>query len=148
MFIGGLHYWYPKITGKLYDEKRGRIAFGLTFVGFNLLWFPMFIAGFLGNPRRYFDYLPAFTPYHQAAGIGAILVALGLLTILYNFYRGLKEGREAGPNPWNATTLEWQIPSPPPLENFSKIPYVDFEPYEYENGEPAVRFDKNFRRVK
>jgi cytochrome c oxidase subunit I len=148
MFIGGLHYWYPKITGKLYDEQRGRIAFGLMFVGFNLLWFPMFIAGFLGNPRRYFDYLPTFTIYHQIAGVGAVLVALGLLTILYNFYRGLRDGKAAGPNPWNATTLEWHIPSPPPLENFSKIPYVDFAPYEYQNGEPVVQFDENFRRVK
>jgi len=148
MFIGGLHYWYPKITGRLYNEVRGRIAFGLMFVGFNTLWFPMFIAGFLGNPRRYFDYLPTFTIYHQIAGVGAVLVAMGLLTVLYNFYRGLKDGKEAGPNPWNATTLEWHIPSPPPLENFSKIPYVDFDPYEYENGEPVVQFDENFKRVR
>ncbi len=148
MFIGGLHYWYPKITGKLYNEVVGRIAFGLVFVGFNALWFPMFIAGFLGNPRRYFDYLPTFAPYHQVAGIGGLLVAAGLLTVLFNFYRGLKNGKEAGPNPWRATTLEWHIPSPPPLENFSKIPYVDFEPYEYEKGEPVVQFDENFRRVR
>jgi cytochrome c oxidase subunit 1 len=148
MFIGGLHYWYPKITGKLYNEVVGRIAFGFMFVGFNTLWFPMFIAGFLGNPRRYFDYLPTFIPYHQVAGVGAVLVAIGLLTVLFNFYRGLKNGKEAGPNPWRATTLEWHIPSPPPLENFSKIPYVDFEPYEYEKGEPLVQFDENFRRVR
>ncbi|MCW9026910.1 MAG: cbb3-type cytochrome c oxidase subunit I, partial [Thiovulaceae bacterium] len=81
MFIGGLHYWFPKITGKLYDEVRGRIAFILMFVGFNMLWFPMFIAGFLGNPRRYFDYLPTFSIYHQIAGIGAVLVASGLLFV-------------------------------------------------------------------
>ena len=148
MFIGGLHYWYPKITGKMYDEVKGRIAFGLMFVGFNLLWFPMFIAGFLGNPRRYFDYLPTFTIYHQLSGIGALLVASGLLLVLYTFYKGLKEGKEAGANPWRGTTLEWHIPSPPPLENFSKIPYVDFDPYEYENGEPLVQFDENFRRIR
>ena len=148
MFIGGMHYWYPKITGKMYDEVKGRIAFGLMFVGFNLLWFPMFIAGFLGNPRRYFDYLPTFTIYHQLSGIGALLVASGLLLVLYTFYKGLKEGKEAGPNPWRGTTLEWHIPSPPPLENFSKIPYVDFDPYEYENGEPLVQFDENFRRIR
>ena len=108
----------------------------------------MFLAGFLGNPRRYFDYLPDFTVYHQISGIGAVLVAAGLLTVLYNFYRGLRSGQEAGPNPWNATTLEWHIPSPPPLENFSKIPYVDFEPYEYRDGEPLVQFDAEFRRVR
>lgn len=147
MFIGGLHYWYPKITGRLYNELRGKIAFGFMFIGFNLLWFPMFLAGILGNPRRYFDYLPTFTSYHQVAGVGAVLVALGLVIVLFNFYRGLKSGKVAGPNPWNATTLEWHIPSPPPMENFSKIPYVDFEPYEYENGQPAVKLDKNFRRV-
>jgi len=148
MFIGGMHYWYPKITGKMYDEAKGRVAFGLMFVGFNMLWFPMFIAGFLGNPRRYFDYLPTFTIYHQLSGIGALLVALGLLLVLYTFYKGLKEGKEAGPNPWRGTTLEWHIPSPPPLENFSKIPYVDFDPYEYEDGEPLVQLDENFRRIR
>jgi len=148
MFIGGMHYWYPKITGKMYDEVKGRVAFGLVFVGFNMLWFPMFIAGFLGNPRRYFDYLPTFTIYHQLSGIGALLVALGLLLVLYTFYKGLKEGKEAGPNPWRGTTLEWHIPSPPPLENFSKIPYVDFDPYEYEDGEPLVQLDENFRRIR
>lgn len=147
MFIGGLHYWYPKITGKLYDEFKGRIAFTLMFIGFNMLWFPMFIAGFLGNPRRYFDYLPSFTIYHQIAGIGAAIVASALLLVLYNFYKGLREGKEAGDNPWNGTTLEWHIPSPPPLENFSKIPYVDFDPYEYKDGEPLVQFDENFKRI-
>jgi cytochrome c oxidase subunit 1 len=147
MFIGGLHYWYPKITGRLYDELRGKIAFGLMFVGFNLLWFPMFLAGILGNPRRYFNYLPTFTPFHQVAGVGAVLVALALVIVLFNFYRGLKNGKVAGSNPWNATTLEWHISSPPPLENFSKIPYVDFEPYEYENDQPAIKLDENFRRV-
>ena len=148
MFIGGLHYWFPKITGKLYDEQLGRIAFGLVFVGFNLLWFPMFLAGFLGNPRRYFDYLPEFTVYHELSGVGALLTAAGLVMIVYTFYRGLRSGREAGPNPWRATTLEWHLPSPPPLENFVKIPYVDFEPYEYKDGEPLVQFDDNFRRVR
>lgn len=148
MFIGGLHYWYPKITGKLYDELKGRIAFGLVFVGFYLLWFPMFIAGFLGNPRRYFDYLPTFNPYHQVAGVGAVLIALGFMLVLYTFYRGLKSGKDAGANPWQATTLEWHIPSPPPLENFSKIPYVDFDPYEYEDGEAVVKLDENFRRIR
>jgi cytochrome c oxidase subunit 1 len=148
MFIGGLHYWYPKITGKLYDERRGKIAFTLMFVGFNTLWFPMFLAGFLGNPRRYFDYFPAFTPFHQVAAMGAVLVAMALLIILFNFYKGLKQGQEAGPNPWGGTTLEWHIPSPPPLENFTTVPYVDFEPYEYDDGEPAVQLDENFRRVR
>jgi cytochrome c oxidase subunit 1 len=148
MFIGGLHYWYPKITGKLYDERRGKIAFGLMFVGFHTLWFPMFLAGFLGNPRRYFDYLPAFTPFHQVAALGAVSVAIALLIILFNFYKGLKQGQEAGPNPWGGTTLEWHIPSPPPLENFTTVPYVDFEPYEYDDGEPAVQLDENFRRVR
>jgi cytochrome c oxidase subunit 1 len=148
MFIGGLHYWYPKITGKLYDELKGRIAFGLVFVGFYLLWFPMFIAGFLGNPRRYFDYLPTFNPYHQVAGAGAVLIAFGFMLVLYTFYRGLRSGKDAGANPWKATTLEWHIPSPPPLENFSKIPYVDFDPYEYEAGEAVVKLDENFRRIR
>lgn len=87
-------------------------------------------------PRRYFDYLPEFTIYHQIAGIGAFITVAGILYMIYNLVISIKKGEDAPANPWNASTLEWQIDSPPPLENFKNIPYVDFEPYEFENGAP------------
>ena len=147
MFFAAIHYWYPKVVGKMYNPKGAKTAFYLMFVGFNTLWFPMFIAGYLGMPRRYYDYLPTFEIYHKIAGVGAVLVALSLIVMVVTLYRGLKHGKVCGPNPWNATTLEWHLPSPPPLENFSKTPYVDFNPYEYHHGQPVVKFDADFKRI-
>ena len=141
LMFAGMHYWFPKVTGKMYNEKHGKRAFYIIFVGFNVLWFPMFIAGALGMPRRYFDYLPQFTIYHQIATIGSWIFVTGLIYMFINLYKGIKNGKPAGPNPWNATTLEWQIPSPPQLPNFGTVPYVDFMPYEYEKGEPVHHMD-------
>ncbi len=142
MLFAALHYWFPKFVGKMYNETKAKIAFAFIFIGFNTLWFPMFLAGALGMPRRYFDYLPEFTIYHRVAGIGAFLTVFGILFMLYVLYKGIKEGNACGNNPWNSTTLEWQISSPPPLENFKNIPYVDFDPYEYENGKPKRDLSK------
>ncbi|PHS58011.1 MAG: cytochrome c oxidase subunit I [Sulfurimonas sp.] len=147
MFFAAIHYWYPKVVGRMYSEFGAKTAFYLMFVGFNVLWFPMFIAGFLGMPRRYYDYLPVFEIYHKVSGVGAVIVLLGLIVMVYTLYKGLRHGEPCGANPWNATTLEWHLPSPPPLENFSKTPYVDFEPYEYHHGQPVVKFDENFKRI-
>jgi cytochrome c oxidase subunit 1 len=148
LMFAGFHYWFPKITGKMYDEKHASRAFYTVFVGFNLLWFPMFIAGGLGMPRRYFDYLPEFEKYHQIATVGSWIFALGILYMFYTLYRGWRYGEPAGPNPWNATTLEWQIPSPPQLENFGEIPYVDYMPYEYKDGEPVRHLDLSVKEDK
>lgn len=137
MLFAALHYWYPKFIGRMYDEAKAKLAFWLIFIGFNTLWFPMFLAGAFGMPRRYFDYLPEFEIYHKVAGVGAFITAFGILFMLYTLIRALKQGEPCGANPWNATTLEWQVSSPPPLENFTKIPYIDFEPYEYKNGDPV-----------
>lgn len=136
MLFAAMHYWYPKFFGKIYNEFKAKIAFYTIFIGFNTLWFPMFFAGAFGMPRRYFDYLPEFTIYNQIATCGAVIFVSGVLYMLYNLIIGLKKGEPAGPNPWNGTTLEWQIDSPPPLENFKNIPYIDFDPYEYEKGQP------------
>jgi len=141
LMFAGMHYWFPKVTGKMYSERHGKNAFYVIFIGFNMLWFPMFIAGMLGMPRRYFDYFPEFEIYHKIATIGSWIFALGLIYMFWNLYRGARYGEKAGPNPWNATTLEWQIPSPPQLENFGTIPYVDYMPYEYEKGEPVRHLD-------
>lgn len=141
LMFAGIHYWFPKMCGKMYSEKHASRAFYIIFVGFNVLWFPMFIAGALGMPRRYFDYLPEFTIYHRIATVGSWIFVAGLLYMFYTLYRGWRYGPVAGPNPWNATTLEWQIPSPPQADNFGTIPYVDFMPYEYKEGEPVHHMD-------
>ena len=142
LFFAGMHYWYPVVTGRLLKESTAKVAFWLNFIGINLLWFPMFIAGYYGMPRRYFDYLPEFEIYHQISGVGAAVILAGLVLMFYNFLSCWKKGEPSGTNPWNATTLEWHLPSsPPPLENHTKVPYVDFNPYEYHHGEPVVKFD-------
>ena len=143
LFFAGLHYWFPLVTGKMYNETVAKLAFWLNFIGINLLWFPMFIAGYLGMPRRYFDYLPEFEIWHQISGVGAVVIFIGLTVMFLNLIQGWRKGTVmTDPNPWGATTLEWHLPTtPPPLENHTKVPYVDFEPYEYHHGEPVVKFD-------
>jgi len=142
LLFAGMHYWFPLVTGRMYDDAKAKLAFYIQFIGFNLLWFPMFIAGYHGMPRRYFDYLPEFQVYHQVAFIGGVMTLLGMLYMFWIFYKGWTTGEKVTPNPWGATTLEWHLPSsPPPLENHSKVPYVDFDPYEYHHGEPVVKFN-------
>jgi cytochrome c oxidase subunit 1 len=148
LLFAGMHYWFPLVFGKMYNETHAKIAFALNFIGFNVLWFPMFIAGYMGMPRRYFDYLPEFQIYHQISFVGALIFVTGLIYMFTVLIRAVKNGKPCGPNPWNATTLEWHLPSsPPPLENHTKVPYVDFRPYEYHHGQPVVKFDENMRRI-
>lgn len=139
MMFAGMFYWFPKVTGRMYCKTSANISIWGIFIGINLLWMPMFFAGYLGMPRRYFDYLPEFQIYHQIAGIGAVLVIGSVLMMLANFIKSFKSGEKCGSNPWNAPTLEWHLPSPPPLGNFIKTPYIDFNPYEFEKGEPKVK---------
>lgn len=130
-FFAALHYWYPKMFGRLYDFKMANIAFVFLFAGFNLLYFPQFVIGIMGMPRRYFDYLPQFTLGMQLSFYGGILLLIGLVLMIYNLAK--KNGAKAGDNPWGGKTLEWTIPSPPPLENFDVMPEMgpDEEPYDY-----------------
>jgi len=119
--IGAVYYWYPKITGKMYDEFLGKVHFALAFVGFNLLYFPMFVVW--ETPRRVFEYSEAFTPWHRAATVGAFLFAGSFLVMFYNLAKSLYSDRLAGDRPWAyAGSSEWAISSPPPLENFSGNP--------------------------
>jgi cytochrome c oxidase subunit I+III len=119
--IGGLYYWWPKITGKMYDEFLGKVHFAASFVGFNLLYFPLFVAW--ETPRRVFDYSEAFTPWHQAATIGAFVFGLSFLIMIYNLINSLWAGEDADDNPWAySTSAEWAVPSPPPLENYPGVP--------------------------
>ncbi|PSQ15092.1 cytochrome C oxidase subunit I [Halobacteriales archaeon QS_8_69_26] len=119
--FGGLYYWYPKMTGKMYDQLLGKVHFVMYFVGFNLLYFPMFVVW--ETPRRVFNYNPAFTPWHQAATIGGFLLGASFLVMFYNLFVSLRTGEDVGDNPWAyATSAEWAVSSPPPLENFPGIP--------------------------
>ncbi|PSP97591.1 cytochrome C oxidase subunit I [Halobacteriales archaeon QS_5_70_17] len=119
--VGGLYYWYPKITGKMYDEFLGKVHFGLYFVGFNLLYFPMFVAW--ETPRRVFDYPEAFVGWHQVATVGAFVLGVSFLVMFYNLYASLISGEDADACPWAyGSTAEWAVPSPPPLENFPGRP--------------------------
>src|SRR5213595_3873796 len=113
-FMGGLHYWWPKISGRLYPEFAGKLAAMITFIGFNLTFFPQFILGYLGQPRRYHAYPPEFQVFNVLSTAGASILGVGYLLPLIYFLWSLKFGRVAGPNPWRATGLEWQTPSPPP----------------------------------
>ena len=140
-FMAGLHYWFPKFTGKMYSETPAQIACWLVMIGFNVTFFPQFILGILGMPRRYADYLPQFTTLNRASTVGSWILALGFIIHAWNFIRALKSGEKAGDNPWGGLTLEWQTPSPPPFENFSYDPVVTEGPYEYTGAK--VHLGKN-----
>jgi cytochrome c oxidase subunit 1 len=130
-YFGGLHYWWPKITGRLYPEYWARAAAILIFAGFNLTFFPQFILGVLGMPRRYHVYPPEFQVWNVLSSAGASVLALAYALPLFYLGWSLFWGRRAAPNPWNATGLEWQTPSPPPEHNFPATPVVKRGPYCY-----------------
>jgi cytochrome c oxidase subunit I len=132
-FLGGLHYWWPKITGRMYSEFLGRISAIIIFVGFNLTFFPQFILGQLGMPRRYHAYVPEFQVLHVLSSAGASILAVGFIMPVFYLAWSLTYGEKAGANPWMAAGLEWQTPSPPPTENFTYQPVVTHEPYEFEH---------------
>ena len=119
--IGALFYWFPKITGKTYNEFLGKVSFAVFFTGFNLLYFPLFLAW--GTPRRVFAYRPEYVVWHQIASVGAVILGLSVLLIIYNLGKSLISGDDAAANPWPySTTAEWAVSSPPPMENFPGTP--------------------------
>ena len=131
-FFGGLHYWFPKIWGKMYNIRRANIAFTFMFVGFNVLYFPMLILGIMGMPRRYYDYLPQFQPLNVVSTVGSWILIIGLILMIANLVRAYRKGTLASRNPWDGVTLEWQTKSPPPLQNFDKAPELSVNgPYDF-----------------
>jgi cytochrome c oxidase subunit 1 len=138
--FAGLYFWFPKMFGRMLNEPLGKIHFVLTFIFFNTTFFPLFFAGFGGmmrriaNPMQY-EFLKPMQSINVIATISAILLLLGQLPFVFNFFWSLFRGKVAGPNPWKANTLEWSIPSPPPHENFDAIPTVYRGPYEYSTPE-------------
>ncbi len=130
-YLGGLHFWWPKITGRLYSEPFARLAAIVLFVGFNLTFFPQFILGFLGMPRRYHDYPPEYQVLNVMSTAGASILALGYLLPMVYLTWSMRYGKIAGKNPWPATGLEWTVDSPPLTENFHQTPVVDWEVYDF-----------------
>jgi cytochrome c oxidase subunit 1 len=140
-FLGGLHYWWPKITGRMYSEFLGRISAIIIFIGFNLTFMPQFILGQLGMPRRYHAYPPEYQVLHVLSSAGASILAVGFILPVFYLAWSLVYGEKAGANPWRAAGLEWQTPSPPPTENFTYQPVVMHEPYEFEHV-PEIKQDR------
>ena len=130
-YLGGMHYWWPKISGRLYPEGWAKFACLLVFAGFNLTFFPQFILGYLGQPRRYHAYAPEFQVLNVMSTAGASILGLGYVIPLIYFLWSMKYGPKAGDNPWRATGLEWQTTSPPPTYNFETTPIVTEEAYSY-----------------
>jgi cytochrome c oxidase subunit 1 len=130
-FFGALHFWWPKITGRMYNRVWGRIAAALIFVGFNLTFFPQFVLGYLGMPRRYHVYPPQFQVLHDLSSAGASILAVAYLLPFVYLIWSLRRGEPAPANPWDAAGLEWTVPSPPPTHNFDTPPHVDRPAYDY-----------------
>ena len=134
LFFAGLHYWFPKMFGKMYNERAAKLGTLIFVIGFNTLYFPMFIMGYMGMPRRYYDYLPEYKIYHIISTVGSWILILGILILIFNLLKALlSKERTTEINPWGGTTLEWTVPSPPPLENFDEIPTVTHGPYYRDN---------------
>ena len=131
-YLGGLHFWWPKMTGRLYPETLAKIAALIIFLGFNLTFFPQFDLGYLGMPRRYHVYPPEFQVLNVMSSAGASILAIGYVFPLLYLIWSLRYGAVAGANPWRARGLEWQTPSPPPTENFAATPIVTEAAYAYE----------------
>jgi cytochrome c oxidase subunit 1 len=130
-FIGGIHFWWPKITGRMYPESLAKLSAVTSFIGFNLTFMPQFILGYLGMPRRYHAYPPEFQVLNVLSTAGATVLGVGFMTPVLYLAWSLKYGAIAGDNPWQATGLEWQMQSPPLAENFTQVPIMDHEAYDY-----------------
>jgi len=136
-YMGALHFWWPKITGKMYPEGWGKFSALLVFVGFNVTFFPQFILGYLGQPRRYHAYAPEFQVLNVMSTAGASILGVAFLIPLIYFLWSLRFGKPAGNNPWGAKGLEWTTQSPPTTFNFDETPIVTEEAYAYAKHEEA-----------
>jgi cytochrome c oxidase subunit 1 len=137
-YLGGLHYWWPKITGKLYPRFWSRVSAMVIFIGFNVTFFPQFILGYLGMPRRYHVYPPEFQVLNVMSSAGATVLGVGYLIPLVYFIWSMRYGPHASENPWGVVGLEWRTTSPPPTDNFEEAPVVTTGPYEYPRPKEAA----------
>jgi len=129
--MGAVVYWFPKMTGRMLNERVGAVAFWLVMIGFNVTFLAMFYNGLAGMPRRVANYAPQFATANLISSLGAYVIATGMLVFLYAIVKSWRSGTPSGPNPWHAKSLEWYVPSPPPLENFTVLPVVTGDPYGY-----------------
>lgn len=136
--VGGLHFWWPKMYGKMYNEAIAKVGFWMLFIGFNAAFMPQFILGYMGMPRRYADYLGEFSELHYASSIGAFINGLAYMLIFGNLVWSVYKGRVASKNPFGSLSLEWTVPSPPPLTNFDEVPTVTNWTYAYGEEEPVT----------
>ena len=137
-YMGGSHYWWPKMTGRMYPDGWAKLSAGIIFLGFNLTFFPQFILGYMGMPRRYHAYPDEFQVLHVLSSAGASVLAIGYVLPAIYLAWSLKYGPVAGRNPWGATGLEWKTDSPPPAHNFDEIPIVNHEAYDYTTVEAEL----------
>jgi cytochrome c oxidase subunit I len=145
--FAALHYWLPKMFGRMYNRRAAYTGFWFLFIGFNILYFPLFIMGWLGMPRRYYDYLPEYTIYHQISTYGSWILITGLIIMFTNLYLAYKKGKKVTQNNiWGGETLEWSIETPPTHENFEHIPVITDGPYEYkENDQEELEEEKEVK---
>jgi cytochrome c oxidase subunit 1 len=140
-FLGGIFYWWPKITGKLYDEKLAKVSWFFVFVGFNSVFLIQFVMGSRGMPRRYYDYLPEFRPYHAFSTVGSWILLVGFLIMAWVLIKSLRSGERSPPNPWGSAGYEWQSESPPVMANFREVPTINRGPYDYHLASEEELFD-------
>ncbi len=129
--FAAMHYWWPKMFGRMYDRGKAFVSWAIIFVGFNALYFPMLVIGIQGMPRRYHDYLPQYHTGHVISTVGSWILVAGMLLMFYNLFKAMKKGKPVGMNPWGGATLEWATPSPPPTLNFVGEPVLERGPYDY-----------------
>ncbi len=135
-FLAGIHYWFPKLFGRLYNRAWALWSFFLVFVGFNLTFFTQFILGTRGMPRRYYSYLDQFQPLHGFSSVGALIMGVGFLVMAIYLFYGIFKGPRASANPWGALSLEWSVPSPPHSINFENTPTITHGPYDFDEVNP------------
>jgi cytochrome c oxidase subunit 1 len=140
--FAGIYFWFPKITGRMFSERLGKLHAWWMFLGFNATFLPMFVVGVRGMNRRVADYLPAYAGLNRLISVAGFLLGASFLVFVWNVLRSWRRGEPAPANPWRARTLEWQVPSPPPAENFPAPPVVVAHPYGYGGGGPEhARFE-------
>jgi cytochrome c oxidase subunit 1 len=130
-FVGGLHYWWPKMTGRMYNETMARVAWFFVFIGFNITFLSQFVLGSQGMPRRYWDYLERFRPLHGFSSVGALILGVGFTIMLFMFLQSLRNGAKAPRNPWGSAGFEWNTTTPPHPHNFENTPVIRRGPYDY-----------------
>ena len=140
-FLGGMLYWWPKITGKMYNETAAKVSWAFVFVGFNAVFIAQFIMGSRGMPRRYYDYVPEFRPYHAFSTYGSWVLAVGFFILAGVLIQSLRKGPKAPPNPWGSAGFEWNTASPPVFSNFNETPVITRGPYDYHEATEEELFD-------